>query len=274
LLPSRLSASACEALRVCPYRFFALRLLSLKEADELDDAVEKRDYGTWLHEVLHRFHVARLEPLAPDEEVARLHVVAKEAQQSMGLDDAAFLPFAATFTRFAPRYVAWLHDRDAKGAQWIDGERDLSARPDSWGGVEMQGRIDRIDSVPGHDGPVTQLIDYKTGSGQKLRELVKRPQEDTQLAFYAALMAEQSEAGGAVGAVYLPLDDPDDIKAIEHKDVESTARALVAGIGRDLARLRNGASMPALGEGSACDFCEARGLCRSDHWASDVAARP
>ena len=56
LLPERLSASACEALRTCPYRFFALRLLRLREADELDDEFEKRDYGTWLHAVLHRFH--------------------------------------------------------------------------------------------------------------------------------------------------------------------------------------------------------------------------
>jgi len=268
LVPSTLSASACEALRVCPYRFFVLRLLALRDADELDDEVEKRDYGTWLHEVLHRFHLTRTEPLSPTDEEARLHVVADEVQQTMGLDEASFLPFAATFARFAPRYVSWLHERDAAGAQWLEGERDLRARPEAWAGVEMQGRIDRIDSVPGDDGPVTQLIDYKTGSAQNLRNLVKRPQEDTQLAFYAALMAEQSEAGGAVGAIYLPLDDNDGIKAIEHKDVEATARALVIGIGRDLDRLRDGAVLPALGDGIACEYCEARGLCRRDHWAA------
>jgi len=266
LLPTSLSASACEALRSCPYRFFALRLLSLREADELDDAVEKRDYGTWLHDVLHRFHLTRRAPLPPAEEEARLHEVALEAQQAMGLDDAAFLPFAATFRRFAPRYVQWLRERDSNGATWIDGERDLEAQPVSWKGVRMQGRIDRIDSVPGDDGPVTQLIDYKTGSAQALRNLVKTPQEDTQLAFYAALMAEQSEAGGEVGAMYLPLDDSEGIKAIEHKNVSHTARVLVAGIGRELDRLRNGAAMPALGEGMACEYCEARGLCRRDHW--------
>jgi len=42
----------------------------------------------------------------------------------------------------------------------------------------------------------------------------------------------------------------------------------VIGIGQDLARLRQGAAMPALGEGVACEYCEARGLCRRDHWAS------
>ena len=185
----------------------------------------------------------------------------------MRLADADFLPFAATFARFAPRYVTWLHERDRSGAQWLDGERDFTANPASWGGVQMQGRIDRIDSVPSDE-----LIDYKTGSAQKLRDQVKHPQEDTQLAFYAALVVEQSDAGGSIGAVYLPLDDAQGIKAIEHKGVEATARALVVGIGRDLARLRNGAPMPALGEGDACSFCEARGLCRRDHWWLDEDA--
>jgi ATP-dependent helicase/nuclease subunit B len=41
---------------------------------------------------------------------------------------------------------------------------------------------------------------------------------------------------------------------------------LVAGIADELQRLREGAAMPPLGEGSACDYCEARGLCRRDHW--------
>jgi ATP-dependent helicase/nuclease subunit B len=267
LLPTRLSASAYEALRVCPYRFFASRLLSLRESDELDDAVEKRDYGTWLHAVLHRFHVERRAPLPPQDEEARLHEVARRVQQEMRLDEAAFLPFAATFARLAPRYVQWLHERDREGAQWLDGERELKAAPEAWGGVEMHGVIDRIDSVTGDDGPVLQLIDYKTGSAAALRSLVKQPHEDTQLAYYAALMAQQSEAAGPLAAVYLPLDDSDGIKPIEHQNVEQTAQQLIAVVGRDLAQLRGGAPMPALGEGSACDFCEARGLCRRDHWS-------
>lgn len=273
LLPQRLSASACEALRSCPYRFFARHLLSLREADELDDAVQKRDYGTWLHQVLHRFHLARVEPLPAAEEEARLREVAEQMQRDMRLDDAAFLPFSATFSRLAPRYVRWLHERDAQGAQWLEGERELSAVPPQWGGVAMHGVIDRIDSVPGAEGPVTQLIDYKTGSAQKLRQQVKQAQEDTQLAFYAALMWQQSSAPGDIGAAYLPLDEAEAIKAVEHEEVLATAQQLIEGVGSELARLREGAAMPALGEGAACAHCEARGLCRRDHWTAD-AQRP
>jgi ATP-dependent helicase/nuclease subunit B len=36
----------------------------------------------------------------------------------------------------------------------------------------------------------------------------------------------------------------------------------------DLAAIADGAPLPALGEGTVCDFCAARGLCRKDFWKS------
>jgi ATP-dependent helicase/nuclease subunit B len=273
LLPDRLSASACEALRACPYRFFALRMLGLQAADELDGEVEKRDYGTWLHAVLHRFHLARPLPRSSNEDIAALASAAIEARAELGLVDADFLPFAATFERFAPRYIDWLHERDGDGAQWLDGERDWTVHPEAWQGIAMHGVIDRIDSVADADGPVTQLIDYKTGSTQSLREKVRQPHEDTQLPFYAALAIQQGQIAGEIGpldAIYLSLDDAKAIVEVRHAEVEHSAITLVEGLGRDLARLRLGAALPALGEGAACEYCDARGLCRRDQWA-DVA---
>jgi ATP-dependent helicase/nuclease subunit B len=41
---------------------------------------------------------------------------------------------------------------------------------------------------------------------------------------------------------------------------------LLESIASDMARIAVGAAMPALGEGKACDFCAARGLCRKDFW--------
>jgi ATP-dependent helicase/nuclease subunit B len=272
ILPERLSASACEALRSCPYRFYALRLLRLREADELDDELEKRDYGNWLHAVLRRFHATRAEALDVAAEAKRLHAVADEVQAEMRFDAAAFLPFAATFARFVPRYVEWLRGRDAGGARWLDGEVELSALPPAWAGIAMHGIVDRVDSVFGEAGPTTQLIDYKTGSAQALRDQMRQPAEDTQLAFYAALMAAQSTAGGPIAAAYLPLDESGAIRPIEHPDVEATAERLVAGVGAELARIRAGAPLPALGDGRACTYCEARGLCRRDQWPAATAA--
>jgi ATP-dependent helicase/nuclease subunit B len=261
-LPARLSASACEALRACPYRFFALRMLPLHEADELEREVEKRDYGNWLHKVLDAFHRSRGEPERAGIEVTRLHQIAEAARMAQGLADADFLPFAASFETIAPRYIDWLHARDAEGARWLAGEAQISLAPEAFGGTELHGIVDRIDSV--ECGSAVELIDYKTGNAAALKEKVKQPLEDTQLAFYAALMSSRSPL--PLRAAYLALDGSKGLEEIVHEDVEASAVALVEGLADDLRRLRAGAGMPALGVGATCDHCAARGICRRDHW--------
>lgn len=264
LLPARLSASGAEALRDCPYRFFALHVLKLREVDELDAEVEKRDYGTWLHDVLRDFHTGRPAPRAVQEDCERLHAAGVARRDALGLDEAEFVPFAASFAAFVPRYVEWLHRREAGGAAWRDAEREFVRPLPGVPRVELYGRIDRIDTRE-RPAPAEELIDYKTGSADRLREKVRRPLEDTQLAFYAALL--QPQASAPLRAMYLALDASRGIEAFEHEDVERSAAALVDGLAHDLVRLQGGAPMPALGTGPSCTFCAARGLCRRDHWA-------
>ncbi len=267
-LPLRVSASAVEALRDCPYRFFARHVLNLREDDELESELEKRDYGTWLHRVLLAFHRDRGAPDTADVEAGRLHRLAQLEQAAMGLADDEFLPFAASFARFVPAYLDWLHARDAEGAQWQDGERELRIRPEALGGLELQGVIDRIDRV--ELGGALELIDYKTSSTQRLKERVRQPLEDTQLAFYAALLAPQADR--PLRACYLPLDSGEALKPIVHDEVQRSAEVLVRELGAEFARLRGGTPLPALGEGEVCDTCEARGLCRRDHWPDGADA--
>ena len=261
LLPARLSASACEALRACPYRFFALNLLRLREDDELEREIEKRDYGTWLHAVLLDFHASRDAPAAFDVELTRLTRLADARREADGMVEADFLPFAASFASFAPRYIEWLHRRDAAGARWQRGELAIATAPAELGGIELHGVIDRIDEVQGG----LQLIDYKTGGVAGLKEKVREPLEDTQLAFYAALMRTQTEL--SLTASYLAVDGTKGIAEVPHPDVEASAAALLEGLAHDLKRLRGGAGLPALGEGPTCEHCAARGVCRRDHWA-------
>ena len=270
LLPGRLSASACEALRACPYRFFALNLLRLREEDELDAEIEKRDYGNWLHHVLHAFHLARSAPAAADAELANLHAAARASQAEQGLDEAEFLPFAASFAAFAPRYVAWLHERDAEGARWLRGEAPMSMSLPGFDALTLHGILDRVDSVRAEGGEALQLIDYKTGHVSGLKARVSEPLEDTQLAFYAALAGAESPL--PLKAIYLAVDGTRSIEPVEHKNVAASAAALVEGLTHDLSRVRAGAGLPALGEGVTCDFCAARGVCRRDHWS--VAPEP
>ncbi|MGZ5157659.1 MAG: PD-(D/E)XK nuclease family protein [Caldimonas sp.] len=273
-LPRRLSASTFEALRDCPYRFFAQSVLGLRAADELEPEVEKRDYGRWLHDVLHEFHLGRQSGAGVEADAARLRAVGAASLEAQGLDEASFLPFSASFEVLVPRYVAWLNEREAGGADFARGEVELRAAPEELGGVELHGRVDRIDAVDG--GRRLELIDYKTGSSSQLKKDVLDRFEDTQLAFYAALVGAESAL--PLRAFYLALDATKGLEVHEHAEVAASAEALVRGVADDLRRLREGAALPPLGEGAACEHCEARGLCRRDHWTLEaevsLAAEP
>lgn len=283
-LPERLSATTCEALRACPYRFFALNLLRLGDEQELDGEVEKRDYGNWLHAVLYAFHVERAAPADAAEETGRLFAIAESSLADQGIAAEDFVPFAASFASFAPRYIGWLHARDRAGWRWSGGEIERLVAPEGLGGVVLRGFIDRIDTRTGRPGPRsasaddsaavgdaqawTELIDYKTGRVEGFRAKVAEPLEDTQLAFYAALVMP---TGTRLKASYLALDGTQGIDTVEHPEVEVSAVGLLRGLAHDLARIRSGVGLPALGAGAACDFCAARGICRRDHWSAAVA---
>lgn len=267
-LPGTLSASTVEALRDCPYRFYARAVLGLREADELDDEAQKRDYGNWLHDVLWRFHQERPAPRPRDEDLALLQAAAADGRERAGLDPASFLPFEASFERFAAFYVDWLHQRDAQGASWLEGEVRREVAPSELDGITLNGRIDRIDR---HADGTRELVDYKTGSAASLKAKLRDPLEDTQLAFYAALEMRREDAPAApLKAIYLALDESRKLEELPHRDVEQSAQALVEGLSGELRRMRAGAPLPALGEGSVCERCEARGLCRRDHWADPL----
>ena len=253
-----LSASAYEDLRRCPYRFFALRQLGLRSADELDAEFGKRDFGNWLHAVLAHFHQAlQANPEAsPDARRALIEQAQARVTRAAEWSDAEFLPFAAVWPAVREGYLEWLaHHEQAEGAQFVESE---VKRRLSLGAVALEGRIDRIDrTADGH----AFVLDYKTESLERSRERVKDPAEDTQLAFYAALLEDDT-----LRAAYVNVGESTGTKTVEHKHVVAVRDALIQGIVSDMARIAGGAPMPALGEGAVCGHCEARGLCRKDAW--------
>ena len=260
LLPAMLSASSIESLRTCPYQFFGRVLLGLREQDELEGELEKRDYGTWLHDVLKAFHDQRPAD-EPDESL--LHRCALEMQEAHALPPEEFLPFLASFERLVPRYLEWLARTEADGQHYQAGEIDREIEPFTrapLAGLRIKGRIDRVDE----QGRGRVLIDYKTGSSASLKAKMAEPLEDTQLAVYAALMADEETP---LAARYLALDDSKALVEIEHPDVMYSAALLIEGLNDDLRAMHGGQALPALGNGRACDYCAMRGLCRRDDWS-------
>jgi ATP-dependent helicase/nuclease subunit B len=253
----RLSASAYEDLRRCPYRFFALRQLRLQESDELDSELDKRDFGNWLHTLLKTFHDGlKAEPVT-DVAVRRqrLDQAAAQAALSLALSDSEFLPFSASWPRVRESYLNWLTNHESEGAVFDAAE--VSAQS-PLGALTLIGKIDRIDRLP--DGS-TLVIDYKTEPRATTAERLKQPQEDTQLAFYAALLSDDT-----LGAAYVNIAEKEATRTYAQADIVELRDALLDSIQNDMGRIAAGAPLPALGEGTACDYCAARGLCRKDFW--------
>lgn len=255
---TRLSATAYEDLRRCPYRFFALRQLRLQTQDELDTELDKRDFGNWLHHVLKLFH-EELQRAGVADDLARdamLNAAAQQATRELALSDSEFLPFAAAWPRVRCGYLAWLAAHEASGATFQEAESWREAR---LGSLTLVGKIDRIDRLA--DGSAL-VIDYKTEAPASTAQRIKAALEDTQLAFYAALLSDDSLA-----AAYLNLGEKEGSKIYVQDDIVALRDELLAGIATDLARIAEGEDLWPLGAGKACDFCAARGLCRKDFWS-------
>ncbi len=253
----RLSSSAYEDLRRCPYRFFALRQLKLQQSDELDIELDKRDFGNWLHLVLKLFHEGWKKTPEPElpARAAGLDQAAAQATAELGLSQSEFLPFAATWPRVREGYLQWLAAHEAGGATFREAE---VWKETPLGSLTLVGKIDRIDRLA--DGSAL-VIDYKTEARNNTAQRIKDALEDTQLAFYAALLTDDTLA-----AAYVNVAEKDGTKSYSQADIVGLRDQLLEGIAQDMARISEGHPMAALGEGKACEFCAARGLCRKDFW--------
>ncbi len=254
---NRLTASAYEDLRRCPYRFFALRQLGLQEVDELDTALGKRDFGSWMHLLLKHFHeeLAEAPASGPAQRQAMIDAAATRATLELRLAESEFLPFAASWPGVRQAYLRWLDDHEAQGTSFVQAEASRQMR---LGSVTLVGRIDRIDRLA--DG-TKLVIDYKTEPRARTSERVKQYGEDTQLAFYGALLEDDT-----VAAMYLSLGETGPTRAYSQTEIVDLRDQLLGAIQDDLRRIAAGAPLPALGSAQACEHCAARGLCRKDFW--------
>jgi ATP-dependent helicase/nuclease subunit B len=160
-------------------------------------------------------------------------------------------------------YLAWLATHEGSGPVFDQAEVSLSRSVGPW---RLIGQLDRIDRQASPEGPIPLVIDYKTEPRATTLERVKNPLEDTQIAFYAALLGEETVRGA-----YLSITDARETDGnntptrwVEQEDIALARDQLIEGLQHDLSRVAAGHALPALGEGRVCDFCAARGLCRKD----------
>jgi len=257
-LPQRISPSGYNSLVACPYQFYARHILRLNELDEVREELDKRDYGTWVHAVLQRFHgeipLLQSHDRADAEQVLRR--ISDEVFAYALAHDYLAQAWLLRWQAMIPAYLDWQIENEEAGWQYRAAEQNIKLQVDD--NLLMSGRIDRVDARADDAGALA-VLDYKTQSIQILKNKLKEPGEDVQLACYA-------QAAGAVAAAFVSLEGDKVLAVAPLHDIEELAELNLERLKTVFAQLRDGVSMPAHGAEKICNYCEMNGLCRRGEW--------
>ncbi|MBU0623174.1 MAG: PD-(D/E)XK nuclease family protein [Gammaproteobacteria bacterium] len=253
-VPASVSISGYNSLVACPYQFYARHILKLNELDEVPEAIEKRDYGERVHGILQRFHEQY--PVVSGNDRIEMETALRRISEELFADllaqDFAARAWLARWYKSLPAYLEWQTEAEVEGWRYAEAESKFDWQLE---GVRLRGRIDRLDVR----GDEKMVLDYKTQNEQLLRNKLKEPGEDVQLACYAY-------AHEAAVAAFVSIDDGK-VKLITPKDdVPLLAQLNVERLENVMAEMRSGAGLPANGIDQACMHCEIRGVCRKGEW--------
>jgi len=256
LIPSRISASGYNSLVACPYQFYARHILRLNELDEVREGVEKRDYGEWVHDILHRFHAqypVLSQHVRDDLDAALQHISAEVFAPALERDYLA----RAWLLRWQQAISAYLGAQlKSEAAGWRYQSGEVPFELPLTGALTMHGRIDRVDV---QSEGAARVLDYKMMEATRLRNKLKEPGEDVQLACYAHVY-EADEAA------FISIEKDKVISVAPQQDLPELAQANIERLLAVFAQMREGVAMPAHGVDEACTYCEMRGLCRKSEW--------
>ncbi len=253
-VPVSVSISGYNSLVACPYQFYARHILKLNELDEVQETIEKSDYGERVHEVLQRFHERY--PQVSGQDTAQMEAALRDISEQVFADllahDFAARAWLARWYKSLPAYLAWQQEGEAEGWRYAEAETKFDWPLE---GVNLRGRIDRLDVR----GDEKRVLDYKTQSDIVLRNKLKEPGEDVQLACYAY-------AHEAAEVAFVSIDSGKVKSVAPKEDASQLAQLNVERLEHVMGALRGGAGLPANGIDAVCGYCEMRGVCRKGEW--------
>ena len=257
LIPESLSASDYASLIACPYQFYVRRMLALREQDEVLEAMEKKDYGELVHQILSEFH--RRFPVVSGHDDAlmstTLFEISERIFQSGPEADYFVRAWRMRWEKVIPAYLAWQREREGQGWRWQASEvqREFLLEFAPARAVNLRGRLDRVDIRHGEANQDDfAVLDFKTGSGSSLKKRAANSDEDNQLPFYA-ILADPALSEPVLA--YAMAGDAEAIAADHLQRLQQTFSNIAAGKG-----------LPAQGIETHCKYCEAKGVCRKPYW--------
>lgn len=263
LIPDRLSSSALNVLLACPYQYFAKYMLKIMVLDELSDTAEKRDYGTWLHAILEKYHETVRDQSTPFEaREALLSTISQQEFEQQIEQYPGVLGFYSRWQKVIPAYIDWANEREKTGWHFVSGESFADVYlPLERSQLRLYGRLDRIDR---HDNGSVAVLDYKTKKIENLQAKVKEP-EDFQLAFYG-LISKQPLASAHYVALERNKKEMVGDVSLADEAFEMKQKELTTLIMTTMQSVQDNAPLPANGIERVCQYCDVRGMCRKGGW--------
>ena len=259
-IPQAISASGYGSLMACPYQYFARHVLHLNELDEVQLALEKRDFGSLVHLILHEFHHQQrsFEPAQRAQLEAALQQLSETIFRPLLRNNFYSRAWLHKWEKLIPSYIEWQITRVAEGWQWHAGEQRSQIEYPLEGDahIVLKGQLDRLENSPGGQA----VLDYKTRSKKLLQDQLRHAGEDVQLPVYALLAGELVSE-----AAYLSLDGEKVELVTVPDDIQELAQAVAQRLQEIFNSLHHGATLSAHGAEEICAVCEMEGLCRRSY---------
>ncbi len=264
-LPQSISASGHQALINCPYSFFAAQVLRLRAPDSIRDTLAKSDYGERVHLCLQAFHAGDVDRISGpftqavtsknrNTAIALLQRITDEVFSQDIEDNFQHRGWVKRWAEQIPKYIDW---EIARAQRWTFKSGEFAATQTLPNGLTLNGRIDRMD----RSSKNLAVIDYKTGSIPKMTDVENG--EAVQLPHYA--LASENDVSHIE---YLLLEDGPSKKVSSKCELEDEALTDI----KEQTRVRlltmyqgmaEGQSLEAWGTENSCQFCQFKGLCRT-----------
>ncbi|QWD80486.1 PD-(D/E)XK nuclease family protein [Polynucleobacter sp. MWH-Spelu-300-X4] len=274
--PIKVSPSAYRTLRECPYRYYATRVLGLREKSTLDAEVDVSLVGQTLHAALREFYQKQKTQKLTIQDVqektnlliAQLREVSQKHFKPLLEADGRWLGAWVEWESHIPNLVRWQLKREQAGWQFHDAEKqvgfDLQTR---FGLIHVSGQVDRIDINAKEK--TAAVIDYKYSSESSIKKKQKNIEDDPQLVIYAKAINGDpiADRGASSQAAWVSVKDKDVGFELGVDDLSIEMEHLPAQMIGDIEKVWGGAPLPASGPDSVCQYCEVRGICRKGMWS-------
>ena len=185
-LPDKISVSSCVELLKCPYKYYAEKILNLQEDESQAIGERRHKYGTFVHEILERFH-QQLEGKKsfPDEASNHLQEILNNATEEnpsgfkkiKDLSLAERRYFGWELGHYVEPYIRTLKDlygnksfcHIKSSEKTLEGQLVIGKNTKT---IQLKGQADRIDMHK--EGAA--IIDVKTGDPKKYQDFREYPQ--------------------------------------------------------------------------------------------------